>query len=946
MKHWKIQSRIMYMALVPGIIVSLTLGLFFIVDRKRDLDDLLNQRALAMAKQLAPTCEYGVMTGNSGILQNIANNMLEERDVRSVSIYNQDVDMLAHAGPKMMTERVGSAELQQNQLQLLRTPGSVRVRAPVFAENLVIPDQFSEQFYAQESKQMRLLGWAEVELSSANTRLQQYQHLASSLAVVVLVLLGCSLLAYHISRQLTVPISTLVDGIHELSEGRYDYRIKVDSGPEFERMAKGVNSLASTIQHAELEYQQNLEQAMRDLQENVDEMEIRNNELQLGRKKAIEASQMKSQFLANVSHEIRTPLNGIVGFTGLLERTGVSNLQADYLGTIRKSSQDLLKIINDILDLSKIDADKLILEHSPFDLRDVLEQVLTVLAPQAYDKQLSLYQQIADDVPLQVVGDPLRLKQILTNLVNNAVKFTERGNVKVLISRISQTEQRATLQFEVRDTGIGMTADQIERIFDTFSQADASTSRRFGGTGLGLIISKALVEAMHGGVKVESTPGQGSAFIFHIDIDINRDYVADQQPLLSQQRVAVLETNDFNRQLLESLLKDWQMDYQLAQDEAQLRELLAADQPPSAVLLAVDRQQIHKAPQQAFLQQLALLDIPVIAMVNSVEHEELQWLVSCGATQVLSIPLVQQKLCDTLRRVLLPEPETAPDNGDNPTISEQREPPLVLAVDDNEANLKLVTALLAELGVPVCSATSGQEAIDKVTANPVEMVLMDIQMPNMTGLEASQYIRGLPGKAHLPIVALTAHALADEKELLLNSGMDDYQTKPINLETLAHCIQRWTNYQPQLNQPASPSLTPPQNPAASSTAVSEVIFDATESLKHANYKQDLACDMFSMLLQSLQRDSAAALEAWEAENFDELLEKVHKIHGACRYCGVPRLRSAVCNFETELKSDNRQQLPDHMRHFMAEVDSLQQWAAGHDWLSLLARAQREITANA
>lgn len=946
MKHWKIQSRIMYMALVPGIIVSLTLGLFFIVDRKRDLDDLLNQRALAMAKQLAPTCEYGVMTGNSGILQNIANNMLEERDVRSVSIYNQDVDILAHAGPKMMTERVGSAELQQNQLQLLRTPGSVRVRAPVFAENLVIPDQFSEQFYAQESKQMRLLGWAEVELSSANTRLQQYQHLASSLAVVVLVLLGCSLLAYHISRQLTVPISTLVDGIHELSEGHYDYRIKVDSGPEFERMAKGVNSLASTIQHAELEYQQNLEQAMRDLQENVDEMEIRNNELQLGRKKAIEASQMKSQFLANVSHEIRTPLNGIVGFTGLLERTGVSNLQADYLGTIRKSSQDLLKIINDILDLSKIDADKLILEHSPFDLRDVLEQVLTVLAPQAYDKQLSLYQQIADDVPLQVVGDPLRLKQILTNLVNNAVKFTERGHVKVLISRISQTEQRATLQFEVRDTGIGMTADQIERIFDTFSQADASTSRRFGGTGLGLIISKALVEAMHGGVKVESTPGQGSAFIFHIDIDINRDYVADQQPLLSQQRVAVLETNDFNRRLLESLLKDWQMDYQLAQDEAQLRELLAADQPPSAVLLAVDRQQIHQAPQQAFLQQLALLDIPVIAMVNSVEHEELQWLVSCGATQVLSIPLVQQKLCDTLRRVLLPEPETAPDNGDTPAISEQREPPLVLAVDDNEANLKLVTALLAELGVPVCSATSGQEAIDKVTANPVEMVLMDIQMPNMTGLEASQYIRGLPGKAHLPIVALTAHALADEKELLLNSGMDDYQTKPINLETLAHCIQRWTNYQPQLNQPASPSLTPPRNPAASSTAVSEVIFDATEGLKHANYKQDLACDMFSMLLQSLQRDSAAALEAWEAENFDELLEKVHKIHGACRYCGVPRLRSAVCNFETELKSADRQQLPDHMRHFMAEVDSLQQWAAGHDWLSLLARAQREITANA
>lgn len=941
MKHWKIQSRIMFMALVPGIIVSLTLGLFFIYDRNQDLDDLLNQRALAMAKQLAPTCEYGVMTGNAGILQNIAANMLEERDVRSVSIYNQDVEILAHAGPKMMTERIGSAQLQQNQLQLLRTQGSVRVRAPIFAENLVIPEQFSEQFYAEQSQQLKLLGWAEVELSSTNTQLQQYQHLASSLAIVVMVLIGCSLLAFRISRQLSGPINTLVEGVHELSEGRYDYRIKVDSGPEFERMAAGVNSLASTIQHAELEHQQNLEQAMQDLQETLDELEVRNSELQLGRRQALEASQMKSQFLANVSHEIRTPLNGIVGFTSLLGRTQVNSLQADYLDTIRKSSQDLLNIINDILDLSKIDADKLIIDHSAFDLRDVIEQVLTVLAPDAYNKQLDLYHHIASDVPLQVVGDPLRLKQVITNLVNNAVKFTDHGNVKVMVSLINTQKKRATLQFEIRDTGIGLTQEQIERIFSAFSQADASTSRQFGGTGLGLIISKALVQAMHGDIRVESTPGQGSAFIFHIDIDINQQYSRDEKPLLQHQQVAVLETNDLNRQMLASILDEWQLDYHLAEDEPDLLAQIAQENALGAVLLSVRREQMYQPQLKRFLQQLAVINTPVITLVNSVEHEHLEWLLECGARSAISHPVSQHKLCETLRAILLPATTDVTEPPETFELIQQRDPPCVLAVDDNDANLKLVSALLQELGVDVYTATSGQEAIDKVAASKIEMVLMDIQMPNMTGLEASQHIRGLPGKAHLPIVALTAHALADEKEVLLNNGMDDYQTKPISLEQLADCIERWTGYKPQITSAQA------SEPGDDSDAEALELFDAAEGLKHANFKLDLATDMFAMLLTSLQRDADAARQAWELEQFDLLLEKVHKIHGACRYCGVPLLRRVVHDFETELKAGGRRQLPDHMRQFVTQIDALQHWADNNDWQGILLQAsQQEITANA
>lgn len=949
------------MALLPGVIISLTLGLFFIVDRSNDLDDLLNQRALAMAKQLAPTCEYGVMTGNVGILQNIANNMLEERDVRSVSIYNQDVNILAHAGPKMMTERIGSAELQQNQLQLLRTKNSVRVRAPVFAENLVIPDQLSDQFYAEESQQVTLLGWAEIELSTNNTKLERYQHLATSLAIVSIVLMACSLFAFRISRQLSVPLNTLVDSVNKMAKGEHNERIHVEGGIEFKQLAEGVNSLASELRRIKSESEKSIEQSTADLQETLDELEVRYSELQIGRRQAVEASEMKSQFLANVSHEIRTPLNGIIGFAELLGRTQVSGMQNDYLDTIRKSSQDLLNIINDILDLSKIDADKLIIEHNPFSLRDTIEQVLTVLAPGAYDKSLNLYHHIASNVPLQVIGDSLRLKQVLTNLVNNAIKFTDHGNVQILVSLISQSGRRASLQFEVCDTGIGLSEEQVERIFTAFSQADTSTARKFGGTGLGLIISKALVQAMHGDIRVESSPGKGSVFTFNIDIDIDQKTIEHQQPaLLSGQCVAICEHHNLNRQMLTALLDEWQLDYLLAEDQEELTNLIGQEKDLGAILLAVDRNDIEQPRLQRFLQQLALAEIPIIAMVNSVSHDHYEWLLKQGADAALTQPLSQQKLCNTLRQLLLNE-SSDPDeqHADTFELVAQREPPCILAVDDNEANLKLVTALLSELGVQVCAATSGQEAIDMVSRTAIEMVLMDIQMPGMTGLEATQHIRRLPGKGALPIIALTAHALADEKDVLLKSGMNDYQTKPISLEQLADCIRKWTGYQASFTRTTelisqrseeNNNARPSQNDSQDAE-LPEVIFSASDGLLHANHKPDLAEEMFSMLLGSLDRDTGAALEAWEAEDFEQLLECVHKIHGATRYCGVPKLRSTLYAFETELKAGGRRQLPEHMRNFVREVEALQLWADDHDWQTMLNaeaqnRAQRDNTANA
>ncbi len=930
----------MFLALLPGIVISLILGIFFMTQHSRNLDSLLEERALAMAKQLAPTCEYGVMTGNTGILQNIANNMLEERDVRSVSIYNQDVEVLAHSGPRMLTDQTGPAELSDNQLQLLRTDGSIRVRAPVFAQNLVIPDQLSDQFYAEETPEIKLLGWAELELSNANTKLARYQHVITSTAIILITLVVCALVAVHASRQISDPMQRIVEAIKDLEDGKLDTRVHVSGAKEFEQLTAGVNAMASALQRSSRENQQNIEQTTRDLQETLDELEVRNRELAIGRKQALEASQMKSEFLANVSHEIRTPLNGIIGFSDLLARTQVNNQQYDYLNTIKKSSTDLLTIINDILDLSKIDAGKLIIEHTTFNLRDVIEDVFTMLAPAAYKKGLELTHLIYSDVPLQLISDPLRLKQVLTNLVNNAIKFTDRGSVSVRVSLISKDDQRASVKFDIQDSGIGMNEAQIAKIFTAFTQADASTTREFGGTGLGLIISRALVDAMHGDIQVTSHEGRGSTFTFHIQAELS-DETQDMPPL-DEFRVALLEPALLNRMNISALLTQWQADHDEYESRPQLLEQLGSGHYPDAVIISCHHHQLGDSGHIAMMARLKETGIPVLALIDSVSHEHLEELRNQGARLSLSQPFSHRKLYQQLRFLLTGESLDA--QTELPQYITPGQPvPTILAVDDNDANLKLVVTLLEELGVKVLAATSGRDAIDMVEENAIDMILMDIQMPGMNGLEATREIRTMDGGAAVPIIALTAHAMADEKEALLKAGMNDYQTKPISQEQLADCIQRWSGYVATRLLIEGPAGTQPGEPEEAAPTQAEnttrdTIFDAVIALRHANQKVDLAEDMFIMLMDSLSNDMGHIMEAWEEEDMDTLLEKVHRIHGATRYCGVPALRSALEQFETALKASQTGQLPDMMRRLSEEVSRLQAWAADSDWRRLLKEA--------
>ena len=938
MKNWKLQYRILALVVLPGLIVSLFLGGFFINQRMSDLDNLLQERGLAIAKQAAPTSEFGVVSGNTPILQNIANNLLEERDLRAVRITDKNGQLLANAGPKMVSSPIGNTQFKDQHLQLMQTANSIRIKAPIFSQNI----NFSSSTPARQPElsltDNSLLGWVEIELSLANTQISKYQHLATSIATVLTTLILCLILAIRMSRSISNPIQIMVDSVDKISDGKIDTRVHINSGDEFQTLASGINAMAIAIQRTKAEHQQNIEQATHDIRETLETIEVQNIELDMARKDALEGSRIKSEFLTNISHEIRTPLNGILGFTRILLKDQSDSRKTEHLTTIEKSANGLLTIINDILDLSKIDAGKLVLENIDFNVREALEEVLTINAPEAHKKSLELVSLIYSDVPSFLTGDPLRIKQVLTNLISNAIKFTPQGNITIRVLILDEDVNQATVKFEITDTGIGLNEEQKKKLFQAFSQADSSTSRQFGGTGLGLVISQHLVKAMQGDIDVESAEGEGSTFSFSVTLKKSRQQAL---PLteLKEQQVLILESASNTRLSITHLLEQWHIRYSdTSNRDILLQTLLRKQQnndPVDAVIIGLSRKELYHSDTAKLFRQINSYSIPIIALINTVITKELEYAITLGASQSMPKPLQSKKLfgslCSSLGKEL--NPQTA-------MKLEQVPAPTILAVDDNEANLKLVTVLLEDMGIKVIPADSGPNALLALENNKVDMIFMDIQMPGMNGLEATNLIRKKKAPKDLPIIALTAHAVADEKDKILQAGMNDYQTKPINNEQLMQCIERWTGFQCPEEVIIKPITVPSKSIEVKETESDCLIFDPLYAMKLANNKIDLAVDMFSMMLEGLTDDLPHIQSLWQQQQHQELLQSIHKIHGATRYCGTPCLMHSIEQLETGLKNQDLVDCEALYLQAMESIIRLQQWAQENPWQDKLKEVER------
>ncbi|HDV5709998.1 TPA: response regulator [Legionella pneumophila] len=899
LKSIGIKYQLRITTLIPAFLVALLFAFFYNGLFGKDLKQHMSRLGEAYIRQLLPAAQYAMLRNDYRTLQGLINASTINPEVKALAFYNADGRLIAYRGGKHSIHKPFNPPdytgdyIESKQIN----PFTINFIAPITIPkfNLYSSTEFKELSTPKIFQADDILGWLSIDIDTQSLLIKRYQMLIVTIFITLFGLLMGLTIHYFLSKRIYMPIARLRRSMKQILSNEFETEIRVSSPGELGIIEKGCAHLQRQYLNTVRDLNHHIEIATADLQQSLELLEEKNIELSLEKKKTEEKSRQKSEFIANMSHEIRTPMNGVIGFTNVLLESKLDPLQLDYVKTIKSSAQDLLSIINDILDFSKIDAGKLNLDCIPLDVRGCIDEVLSLASPNAHKKGIDLIPITDINVPKMVLGDPLRIKQIISNLVTNAVKFTDHGYVLIRTKIEQETDKDYTLLFAITDTGIGISPEDQTKLFTAFNQADTSITRRYGGSGLGLVICKKLCEEMHGRISLTSEINKGSTFSARIKVEklVAYEIEKNQTHRFAHLKIICFDDNPLHLEAIGNGLGFWGIEAIRVDSFNKLSRTLTKHKDCKIAFINVNQGCERQAAELIAKHK----QIPFVLISKWPIND----FAALGARGFLYKPISIQKLQDLIESIANENQTEKNTNQELDTLREQLRflHPEILIAEDNPVNKMLLTSLLNN-NANITTVDDGEMAVTACEDKKFDMILLDLQMPKLNGLEAAKMIRqkSLMNK-HSPIVLITASSSDLSSIDMKKSGVDFCFQKPIDEKQLLIQILRIAD------------------------KTKHAAIDWQLCVQKVSGNQALAEEFLAKFIEELYKNREEFIGLMHQKNVKGLADLAHKLHGACCFCGVPILQKRVAQLEKlARRTANADNLTEAFTDLIQSIDAV------------------------
>ncbi|MGI9303317.1 MAG: response regulator [Gammaproteobacteria bacterium] len=896
----KVRYKLLFLALVPAIGLALVMGVYTTYRGVKYLDRQITQRGEAIARHFAPAAEYGVTTGNIPILRYLADSTLTAPDVVSVSISNAEGSVL------YKTERDDFWTFEPNNL-IQRVSERLFAKKNLTFDNDILLTDIGETASSDVEKQR--IGMVRIMLTQQPKNYRQTELITNSALAIVALLLLATLFALYVARTISRPIELLTSMVNNIQGGDLGARAEQSSGGEIGSLQTGINQMAETIQNSHKRMALETRNATQELRKKITQINEKNYELEVARSRAEEANIAKSRFLANMSHELRTPMNAILGFTDLLGDAVKDTEHVDYLKTIRRSASDLLVLINEILDYSKIESGELKIDTLDFNIYELIDDVVNLLNKTAYDKYLDFLLYIDPRVPVLIHSDPLRIKQAIINLVSNAIKFTDKGHIALEVYyREADDAEDTCLEFRVIDTGIGID-DSDDHIFEPFVQRDDSLTREYTGTGLGLSITKYFVEKLDGAIGYSSRVNKGSTFWFTIPLTVRDAVTYHEDAGINPLNTLVYDRHRDRMDYSSDMLSAWGFPAKITDNiETFIKEFSSGKY--DLVLYYLNRNDID-TDLQISMNHLASDNAIKFFLHNTHYYEDLSSITGFHHVNNVVTPYhLFNHIRDSAKGT----------DGDAPTTTttihsytselsttNSLEDIRLLIADDNDINQRLMQVYVTRNGGSYELANDGESAIELAKREDFDLIVMDVHMPKTDGITAMQTIKAQT--PDVPIIAVTADASSNSVNNYISQGFDTCLIKPVTERKLVSTVLNIVND----TETEIPALQISDQDADSAELP---IIDITNAIRISGGNKQLSHELYNMLIVDLKTKKMQLMSDGNDTGF--IKEIAHKISGGAKYCSAERLHYHASKLEGAIKDSRDDAVIDKLTHRLVD----------------------------